>query len=112
MRNKTELSFEIGVVYRKNGRLHLAVNHKTLITYRNETFSEVRPYQRYDVVRGISVEELCKQWGLELDELDRATAVYLTPSTEGLKTRPRGSRRRRAADQDAWRQLRTIRLVS
>lgn len=104
--------FEIGVVYRKNSRYYLAVSERTLITFKGGELQEIRPYARYDVVRSISVEELCGKWGISLDELDGVTARYLAPAPEGVKPRPRGSRRQRAADELAWRCLRTIRLLA
>ena len=104
--------FEIGVVYRKNSRYYLAVSERTLITFKNGEVQEIRPYARYDVVRSISVEELCGKWSITLDHLDEVTAKYLAPSAEGVKPRPRGSRRQRAADELAWRCLRTIRLLA
>lgn len=103
-------SFEIGVVYKKNGRHFLAVSNKTLITFAKGEMQEVRPYAKYEVVRSISVDELCQQWGVPLDQLDKVTASFLAPATEGLKTRPRGSRRRKVADEFAWRNLRLTRL--
>jgi len=109
-KNNNGVSFEIGVVYRKNGRFFLAVSNKVLMTFKDGQPSEVRPYHRYDSVRGVSVEDLCRQWGIKLSDLDAATSKYLAPSEEGLKTRPRGSRRKRAADEHAWRALRTIRV--
>ena len=102
--------YEIGVVYKKGNRHCLAVAGKTLITFKGGQIQEVRPQAKYEVVRSISVEALCKIWGITLDELDKGTAAYLSPSTEGIKPRPRGSRRRRAADEHAWRNLRLIRL--
>ncbi|MCO5165953.1 MAG: hypothetical protein M9894_06250 [Planctomycetes bacterium] len=104
--------FEIGVVYRKNSRYYLAVSERMLITFKSGQLQEIRPYARYDVVRSISVEELCQKWGISLDHLDEVTARYLAPSAEGVKPRPRGSRRQRAADELAWRCLRTIRLLA
>ncbi|MBL4844505.1 MAG: hypothetical protein JKY65_03170 [Planctomycetes bacterium] len=104
------VSFEIGVVYRKGTRHFLAVTNKILISFKNSEVFEVRPNHRYESVRSISVEELCKRWGIALRGLDKITSSYLSPPIATLKTRPRGSRRRRAADEDAWRQLRTIRV--
>ena len=101
---------EIGVVYKKGSRHCLAVSANTLITFKNGSLSEVKPQAKYDVVRSISVETLCKLWGISLTDLDKGTAKYLAPSTEGIKPRPRGSRRRRAADEHAWRNMRLIRL--
>ncbi|MBX3470733.1 MAG: hypothetical protein KF878_28015 [Planctomycetes bacterium] len=112
-RRKTPVTlFEIGVVYRKNSRYYLAVSERMLITFKSGQLQEIRPYARYDVVRSISVEELCQKWGIPLDHLDEVTSKYLAPSAEGVKPRPRGSRRQRAADELAWRCLRTIRLLA
>jgi hypothetical protein len=104
-------TFEIGVVYRKNSRLYLAVSERNLITFRNARVVEVKPHARYEVVRSISVEELCRRWGITIDALDRSTTHYLAPSPEGIKPRPRGSRRQRVADEFAWRSLRLIRVA-
>ena len=102
--------FEIGVVYKKNNRFFLAVTDRILVSFREGQPMEVRPHHRYDLVRSISVEKLCAHWGVTLDDLDRVTAAYLAPAPEVVKTRPRGSRRRRAADELAWREFRTMRL--
>ncbi len=104
--------FEIGVVYRKANRLFLAVDERTLVTFKGGEPQEVRPTARYDVVRTISCEDLCQRWEISLDRLDEITAKYLQPAAEGLKTRPRGSRRPRVVDEQAWRSLRTIRLAA
>jgi hypothetical protein len=105
-------AFEIGVVYRKGGRLFLAVAERTLVTFKDGEPQEVRPQARYEMVRSISCEDLCQRWGITLDRLDQVTAKYLAPATEGLKTRPRGSRRPRIADETAWRDMRLIRLLA
>jgi hypothetical protein len=104
--------FEIGVVYRKQGRMFLAVSENTLVSFKNGEMQEVRPHARYDAVRSVSCEDLCAQWGITIDRLDEITARFLAPSTEGVKPRPRGSRRERAADDQAWREMRTIRLLA
>ncbi len=72
-------TFEIGMVYRKNSRLHLAVDHHTLITVQRGKFSEVRPYVKYEAIRNISVDELCQRWKVAVDQLDVATSRYLSP---------------------------------
>ena len=57
--------FEIGVVYKKNARYCLAVSETTLITFnKGGKLQEVKPYAKYEVVRTISVEELCKLIGV------------------------------------------------
>ena len=103
--------FEIGVVYRKNSRLYLAVSERDLITFKNGRLVEVKPYNKYEVVRSISVDELCKRWGITIEQLDRETSKFLAPSPEGIKPRPRGSRRQRVADEFAWKSLRLIKVA-
>lgn len=104
--------FEIGVVYKKNARYYLAVDEGTLISFRDGELQEVRPQVRYEVVRSIAVETLCNLWGITLDALDEQTAKYLTPTNLEVRSRPRGSRRRRAADEFAWYNLRLTRLAA
>jgi hypothetical protein len=103
--------FEIGVVYRKAGKLFLAVSAREVITIKNGRTIKIRPHVPYDAVRSISVEELCEAWGIELDEFDRVTNAYLAPVQTGLKTRPRGERRNTQAEEDLWRRVRTGRIA-
>ena len=69
--------FEIGMVYRKNSRLHLAVNHHTLITVDRGKCRKVKPYVKYEPIRHISVEELCLRWKITTDALDTMTEYFL-----------------------------------
>ncbi|RMG07919.1 MAG: hypothetical protein D6731_22780 [Planctomycetota bacterium] len=102
--------FEIGVVYKKGSRYGLAVSESTLLTFRDGEPQEFRPQAKYDVVRSISVETLCALWGIDLATLDEHTAKYLAPTDLPVRTRPRGSRRRAAAEELAWRDFRMVRL--
>ena len=52
-------TFEIGIVYKKESRLYIAVNSSTLVNAKNCLVTEVRPHTKYKVVRSISVENLC-----------------------------------------------------
>ncbi|MCA8923395.1 MAG: hypothetical protein KDD82_16380 [Planctomycetes bacterium] len=105
--------YEVGVVYTRGGCYLLAVSTDTLITFEDGEPREAKPSKRgVEAVRSLSVEQLCTRWGVTLDALDKATAKYLAPSIEGIQPRPRGSRRRRAAaDEFAWKEMRTIRLL-
>lgn len=102
--------YEIGVVYRKGGRLFLAMSEKTLITFKDGAMIEVKPVARYDAVRSISVDELCGRWGITLEQLDDVTMRYLMSAAAEARPRPRGSRRQRVADEFAWKSLRLIRI--
>jgi urease accessory protein UreF len=57
--------FEIGVSYRKDSRYFLAVAANKLITFKQGKLVEVSPYSKYDVVRSISVDELCARWNID-----------------------------------------------
>lgn len=103
--------YEIGVVYKKNSRLYLAVNDRELISFKHGKLQEVRPYVKYDVVRQISVTDLCKRWGIHPDRLDEATSRFLSPSEEGIKARPRALRQNRANIDHSWK-VHSIRLAS
>lgn len=103
--------YEIGVVYRKGGRLFLAMSERTLITFdKDGELVEVKPVARYDAVRTISVEDLCGRWGITLDHLDEVTQRYLMAQAAEARPRPRGSRRQRVADEFAWKTMRLIRI--
>lgn len=104
-------SFEIGVIYRKNSKLYLAVSESLLITFKDGQSVEVRPHAHYDVVRSISVDELCMRWRIELSDLDVVTTRYLAPSPTGIKPHPRGSRRRRQDEESIWREIRSGRIA-
>ena len=103
--------FEIGVVYKKGSKYFIAVDAKTLVTCGKGRAAEVRPSTRYDMVRKISVDDLCGHWGITLDQFDVLMCSYIAPSQETAKPRPRGSRRPREADEELWRRHRTGRIA-
>jgi len=103
---------EIGVVYRKGSKLYLAVTEHELLTFKDGRPVQSMPPQRYEVVRSISVDDLCQRWGITIERLDELTTRYLAPSPAGIKPRPRGARRQRVADEHAWKQLRLMRVAS
>jgi len=103
--------FEIGVVYQKANRLFIAIEPSTLISCRGGTMTRVKPVSRYSPVRTISVEVLCERWGIGLDEFDAMMSTELAPPKTATKTRPRGSRRSKDADDDYWRLYRTGRIA-
>jgi hypothetical protein len=104
-------NFEIGLVYRKGPNYFIAVDQSTLVCCALGETSFVRPHSGYDMVRSISVEELCEKWEIELDEFDVLMADYLKPPETDLKTRPRGSKRKKTDDDEYWRRHRTGRIA-
>lgn len=76
------LKFEIGVVYKSQfERCYLAVDKRLLITFVFDLILEVDdPVNKFSVVRTMSVEKLCHEWGIMLDQLDEMSAVYFAPT--------------------------------
>lgn len=102
---------EIGIVYQKSGRLFIAVSDALLVNCKKGLVTEVRPTSKYDTVRSISVEDLCERWELTLEQFDVLMNSYLAPVNIETKSRPRGSRRTKSADEEYWRRHRTGRIA-
>jgi len=105
------VTFEIGIVYKKDSRLYIAVDSSTLVTVKKGVVTEVRPNTRYKAVRSIPVEGLCEHWGITLDRLDAAMADYFAPPQTAIKTRPRGVKLNKTEDDEYWRRHRTGRIA-
>lgn len=103
-------SFEVGLVYKKGHLYYIAVSPYILVTFRNGEVVEVRPYSTYDVVRSISVDDLCGRWGIDLSKLDEMTSRYLPVPQDTVKPAPRGSRRLRRNEEGVWKEIRSGRL--
>ena len=74
--------FEIGIVYRNNGRYFLAVTPKLLVGCKSGDFYEVRPYAQasYIAQRELDVATLCNSWGTTLEIIDeKISRVYFLP---------------------------------
>ena len=104
-------SYEIGVVYQRGSRYFIAVDDKTLVCCAGGDVSKVQPTTQYQLVRSISVEKLCEEWGIELDTFDFLMADYLAPPQDTVKTRPRGSRIKKDEAEDYWKRHRTGRIA-
>lgn len=102
---------EIGLVYRRNEKFFIAVNETTLVNGEKGLVSEIRPHSKYDLVRNITVEELCEAWDVSLDQFDVLMQGYLSPADVEIKARPRGSRKNKKVDDDYWRRHRTGRIT-
>lgn len=80
---KTEdATFEIGVVYRSQfNRYYLAIDKQSLLTFVHDVILEVdEPTNKFSVVRTMSVERLCEEWGITLDRLDEMSDIYFAPT--------------------------------
>lgn len=113
--------FEVGVVYRSaTSRLWLAVSGNDIVSFRHGAWETRSPYKRdsYDVMRALTVAELCKRWGVDVGELDAALAAYLAPnpSARTRKREPHGeggsARRAHADEREFWRALRMHRTTA
>ena len=103
---------EIGVIYKRGSRLYLGITSSTLITGKNKKISVVRLKNDHTMMRSATVEDLCINWGLNLEEFDRATGNYLKPDAESARPRPRGSgRRSQAAEEDYWKSSRISKIA-
>lgn len=104
--------YEVGVVYVKNSKLFLAVDDNRLLTFIRGKSKAVKPYhaETYNIVRHVSVDDLCSAWKVTTATIDKAAAEFLAPSQTGIKPAPRGSRTQRKAEQELWREIRTAKI--
>lgn len=72
--------YEVGMTYSKNNKYYLAISDRTLVTCKDGEFQEINPYSKYDPIRSLSVENLCKIWGIEISRLDELSRRYFTPN--------------------------------
>lgn len=106
-----KLKYEVGNIYRNNGCYYIAVGHQELLSLKNGEVVHRKPYTQYDYVRTMTVEQLCQEWGINLDTLDRLMAPHVMPKTN--KTRPPGNRRRSLKmATDEYYQLRLARVLA
>lgn len=105
------MKFEIGVVYENSvGRLWLAVSHDTLLSCRDGKETTYKPRGKYPSCRSFPVEDLCERWNISIERLDELSAKYLAPPPP-RRSRPRGSRRSKAAEEQEGRELRFARIL-
>lgn len=71
--------YEIGEVYTRDyTRYYLAVSETELMGRYKRSFKVFEPFKRFEVMRTISVEDLCRNWRISIDELDRITKPYFS----------------------------------
>jgi len=71
--------YEVGMTYCKNGKYFIAVDERTLVTWKDDKFVEVHPYSKYEPARSLSVDGLCRQWDIPMSKLDDISRKYFTP---------------------------------
>ena len=96
------MGLEIGSVYRRKGRVYLAVDCDRLISYVSGECEEVvLMCKEFEIDRSLSVDLLLSAWGITLDELDRTTYLYLRPADHrNVGVRQRRSKRRGGNDEE------------
>jgi len=104
-------SYEVGVVYERSGRLYLAVSQTMLISYRRGKISKTQPSEPASPVRSVSVEDLCSNWGVDLDEFDHLTKDYLNPPKAVSRGRPGRQSRNQESEEDYWKKVRSGRIT-
>jgi hypothetical protein len=102
--------FEIGIIYQKGNRLFIASSPSTLLGYKRDSVVRVRPHSFYRPVRSASVEDICRNWKIDLDEFDCLMTEHME-QPQMVKTRPRGQRKKASDEEDYWRRHRTGRIA-
>lgn len=83
--------FEVGNVYvktmedlrAKDKKVYfMAINKKTLVTYRDGHFGKFTTKKQGHSSIGISVSELCNKWRIQLEELDDYMLTYFQPDED------------------------------
>jgi len=98
--------FEIGCIYKKEGKrtLFLATTHYELIYTESGVVKKTTPYTQYKYRNDITFDDLCENWGVTEERLDEISKEYM-PTPGVTRTRPKGNRKRRAAEEHDWREL-------
>lgn len=103
--------FEIGCLYKKKGigRIFLAISHTKLISVKKGKLTKTAPQAQYKHCNELTFGDLCENWDVSEVRLDEITQEYLPPPVS-KRTAPKGSRRRKAADEFFWKELRSAKL--
>ena len=73
----------VGLVYRKGRQHFLAVERETLVTEQGGRLVELKPGVKLTIAREVSVGDLCRRWGVEMEQIDRVSEKWLAPSEAG-----------------------------
>jgi hypothetical protein len=91
------LHFDMGCVYRSPDNLSmLAVTNKMLIAFKKGKQINRKPNTKYPL-HSITVGELCDEWKIDLEALDKISTQYMVPPTD---RRIRGTRQPTQEDID------------
>lgn len=78
--------YEIGMVYRKDENLFLAVGRNRILTGNQGIVRAFECSDRFERAKSVSVAHLCRTWGISTAELDSVTRNYLSPITHTDRT--------------------------
>lgn len=99
---------DIGVVYRRGQRLLLALGKRLLVGSQDGELSTYRPRRTDRTAKGITVEALCRSWGVEVSKLDALAREHMPrPEPRRRRTRPRVPQAQRDY---LWKSIRMHRL--
>jgi len=103
--------FEIGCLYKKKGnsRIFLAITRSKLLSAKKGKLAKTTPKVQYKYRNDLTFEDLCENWGISEKRLDEISKEFM-PSPSVTRARPMGTRRRKAADEFFWRELRLTRI--
>lgn len=83
--------FEVGNVYSVSASskktFYLAIRKQTLIVFKNGKFCQYTTKKQNHVYENnLSVKELCKHWGIELNQFDEFMRNHFAPDPRGRKS--------------------------
>ena len=100
---------DVGVVYQRGERFLLAIGRRLLVGGAEGELNTTRPRANDRTVKSVSVKQLCRRWGVRLEELDALTREHM-PRPEPERRAGRPPRRPQAEREHLWCALRTHRL--
>lgn len=106
--------FEIGLIYRKDSVFYLSIEEHRLVTFKKgeciRTYSKENKVDNFEAVRGMTVEDLCQKWKLDINDFDKKLAPFFSPTPEGLKPRSGNKRKARVENDFISQKMRTVKL--
>jgi len=100
-------SFNVGITYTAESdynevTYYIAVTEFVLVTYNGSKFSKFTSKRTSrHVEENISVQDLCKLWGIKVSVLDAFMTSYFSPDEQALKEAKRRAKENISADEPA-----------
>lgn len=108
------MRYEVGVAHRDAvGRLWLVLSLEPLVLAGGRmgrvATHQPREAPRLEPARGVTVEDLCQRWKVDVEAIDAAAAPFLAPRPAAVKPRARRGRPTRADVEASVVEVRTHR---